>query len=187
MPIDKFGRSTIANITQKSVPGPKGVGFDLTVDGHFNVNQKRLTNIAPPIKDTDCVTLNYLKKNYASLSIVKKHIDDVPFEITSDKDIKIKLKKMIVNGKPVMIKRKIKNIANPIDNDDSANRKFVLDITKQKYGDLPFIIKGNGDVEFTTIIKDGVPCKRKLLNLNIDDQHTNVPISKPPPPRPSKQ
>jgi hypothetical protein len=41
--------------------GPTGVGFELTTDGNFNLQEKRLTNLAVlPVDDTDAVTKSYL-------------------------------------------------------------------------------------------------------------------------------
>ena len=40
----------------KGEKGDKGVGFRLTADQHFHLENKRLTNLAPPVDNNDAVT-----------------------------------------------------------------------------------------------------------------------------------
>lgn len=169
MPIDKFGRSIIINSKDVSPPaGPRGVGFDLTSDGNFDIKQKQLTNINTPIQDSDCVTLGYLKKNLVPIETLKKQINDLlPFEALPVEDLKLKSRQDTVNGKVVLISRKIKNIAAPTDNEDSTNRKFVVDTIHQQMETLPFRVIENGNLEFTYVQKNGINLKRKLLNIDI--------------------
>ena len=50
------------NLTSKAVKvekGDRGQGFSLTVDSHFNINNKRLTNVSPPVDDHDVTTKNF--------------------------------------------------------------------------------------------------------------------------------
>ena len=45
---------------QKGEKGDKGVGFRLTADRHFHLENKRLTNLAPPVDNNDAVSKNIL-------------------------------------------------------------------------------------------------------------------------------
>lgn len=64
MPIDKFGRSqiSISGNKTKLFRGPKGEGFNLTTDGNFDINGKKLCNVSNPTDPNDAVTLNYLQQ-----------------------------------------------------------------------------------------------------------------------------
>ena len=61
--IDKFGRQR--SVLNKSivVRGPPGIGFNITADNHFDIQNKRLKNIGEPADNQDGVTRNYVDKN----------------------------------------------------------------------------------------------------------------------------
>ena len=44
-------------------PGPPGVGYKLTADGNFDIDKKRLTNVAESVDDNDAVSLKVLKEH----------------------------------------------------------------------------------------------------------------------------
>ena len=44
-------------------PGPPGVGYKLTADGNFDIDTKRLTNVAESVDDNDAVSLKVLKEH----------------------------------------------------------------------------------------------------------------------------
>ena len=44
-------------------PGPSGIGYKLTADGNFDMDEKRLTNLADSINDNDAVSLKVLKEH----------------------------------------------------------------------------------------------------------------------------
>ena len=59
MSIDVFGRSL-----KKTAPlrGAPGVGFQITTDGQYDMQHRRLCNASDAINDTDLVTLKSVKK-----------------------------------------------------------------------------------------------------------------------------
>lgn len=59
MSVDVFGRTFIDN--KKLKKGPPGIGFLLTGDGNYNIDGKRLCNIASPQDSNDAINLNFLK------------------------------------------------------------------------------------------------------------------------------
>ena len=80
MSVDIFGRQLgeIRRIRgQASTRGPPGIGFKLTVDGHFDINQKRLCNVGYPADDTDAIPLQILK------NVIKEQVDHLNEEISS--------------------------------------------------------------------------------------------------------
>ena len=57
---------------ERGEPGLPGIGFNLTDDGNFDLDSKRLTDVVDPVDDQDAVTKNYLNDNAAS----QKYVDD---------------------------------------------------------------------------------------------------------------
>ena len=48
---------------QRGLPGLPGIGFKLTADGNYDINNKRLTNLAESVDDNDAVSLKVLKEH----------------------------------------------------------------------------------------------------------------------------
>ena len=48
---------------QPGPPGKPGVGYKLTADGNFDIDTKRLTNVAESVDDNDAVSLKVLKEH----------------------------------------------------------------------------------------------------------------------------
>ena len=48
---------------EKGDPGLPGIGFKLTDDGNFDIDEKRLTDVADSIDDGDAVNLKLLKEH----------------------------------------------------------------------------------------------------------------------------
>lgn len=177
MPIDKFGHVSNSG-TQRGPTGAKGVGFFLTEDANYDMKTKRLTNVGKPVDDTDCVTLGYIKQHFKDIdysryeTLLAKHIEDIPFVITGEGDFFLKPKKIVnTDGSVTWEKRKVKNIDYPTHNEDSTNRKFVIDAIDRKFDEIPFKVLKSGDIEFSDCIiinSDGTEDtrKRKLINLS---------------------
>ena len=58
MSIDVFGRHLGSS---KVAKGPPGIGFNLTKTGNFDLEQKKLCNVADAVDDSDAVNLNILR------------------------------------------------------------------------------------------------------------------------------
>ena len=64
----------------KGVKGDRGQGFRLTADRHFHLEDRRLTNLAPPVDKNDAVTKGHLTDalkakagtNYVNKELAKK-------------------------------------------------------------------------------------------------------------------
>lgn len=59
MSIDIFGRTLVK--TGEVRQGPAGIGFSLTEEGNFNIENHRLCNVASAVKLTDAANLGNLK------------------------------------------------------------------------------------------------------------------------------
>ena len=56
--IDKFGRQKFQG--DRSLRGPSGIGFKLTEQGHYDIQNKILTNVAPPLSPDDATNKEYV-------------------------------------------------------------------------------------------------------------------------------
>lgn len=77
MVIDKFGRS---GESERSTPGPPGIGFFLTSDGNYDMQFKRLVNINNPTHVKDAATKEYIDDEIdvinKTITLLRKSIDD---------------------------------------------------------------------------------------------------------------
>ena len=73
MSVDAFGRTLKRS---KEERGPPGVGYKLTSDGHYDIENRKLCNLADPSQSGDTVNLKILKL------LNESEIKDV-FQITS--------------------------------------------------------------------------------------------------------
>lgn len=60
MSVDAFGR--VLKIGGGAERGPPGIGYQLTSEGNFDVENKRLCHVADPTEPSDAVNLQTLKR-----------------------------------------------------------------------------------------------------------------------------
>lgn len=72
MSVDVFGRQWVRE--KEIQKGPRGIGFELTTSGDFDINNKRLCNVSNPVEDSDCVNLQFIKKE---ITLFQKSINDL--------------------------------------------------------------------------------------------------------------
>ena len=119
---------------QKGDPGLPGIGFNLTDDGNFDLDGKRLTDVADPVDNGDAVTKGYVDtKNYRQNIAInskaeKAYVDsenstqDIAINSKADKNKVLLLDgSQSMNANLNMDNQKITNIANATDNDDAVN------------------------------------------------------------------
>ena len=61
---------------ERGVPGLPGIGFQLTDDGNFDLDSKRLTDLADPGDGQDAATKKYVDDHIHSGAVSKKYVDD---------------------------------------------------------------------------------------------------------------
>ena len=61
---------------ERGEPGLPGIGFNLTDDGNFDLDSKRLTDVADPVDDQDATTKKYVDDHIHSGAVSKKYVDD---------------------------------------------------------------------------------------------------------------
>ena len=75
-----FSNGLLSVRTEKGDKGDRGQGFRLTADQHCHLEDKRLTNLAPPVDNNDAVTKGHLTNalkakagtNYVNKELAKK-------------------------------------------------------------------------------------------------------------------
>ena len=119
---------------QKGDPGLPGIGFNLTDDGNFDLDGKRLTDVADPVDNGDAVTKGYVdtknsRQNIAINSKAEKaYVDsenstqDITINSKADKNKVLLLDgSQSMNANLNMDNQKITNIANATYNVDAVN------------------------------------------------------------------
>ncbi len=72
--LTKFG---IIRKDQKTQRGPSGIGYKLTSDGHYDLQDKRLTNCGYAEQDQDVITKNYLLNENGNFNARMRRIENV--------------------------------------------------------------------------------------------------------------
>ena len=132
----------------KGVQGAPGVGFNLTADGNYDMNGKKLTNVGNPTDDKDAASKKYVDDNSGggktSLITVDSNIDMkdtyriLNLKSPSDADEPVTKNyaesnffqrdgSQSMTGDVNMNNKKIKNLSSPTANSDAANKKYVDD------------------------------------------------------------
>ena len=119
---------------QKGDPGLPGIGFNLTDDGNFDIDSKRLTDVADPTDNRDAATKGYVdtknsRQNIAINSKAEKaYVDsenskqDIAINSKADKNKVLLLDgSQSMNANLNMDNKRITNVANATDNDDAVN------------------------------------------------------------------
>ena len=87
MSVDKFGRYSSSGNTQtiQGQKGPKGDGFNLTDDGDYDIQLKRICNVGMPTENGDAVNLSTLNLYVGNSLLVneKKEYDAKGYRIVN--------------------------------------------------------------------------------------------------------
>jgi hypothetical protein len=134
MSVDKFGRFSGSNANSQPVRGPKGEGFNLTKTGDYDIQLKRICNVAAPTEIGDAVNLETLKGSLGKCLLVTegKIYDAQGFRISNtgepinDSDVVNKL--YFTSNTPVKLKDsysvhqyRIQDLAAPLVDGDAVN------------------------------------------------------------------
>lgn len=109
MSVDVFGRQLVNS--KEIIKGPPGIGFALTVEGDYDIQNKRLCNVDDPLKDEDAVNLqtlnSHMEESHNEFNALLDRITIV--EVNIEKKIKrltdlVESLKTTVHEKTVFIK-----------------------------------------------------------------------------------
>lgn len=90
MSVDVFGRQ-LEKSAGASTRGPPGVGFKITSDVQYDMDNKRLTNLSDPVNQNDAVTLKVMQNAvqqevrivYQVTAALRSDVDDTTIMIQS--------------------------------------------------------------------------------------------------------
>ena len=100
-----FNEQSFDHPFAKGIQGAPGVGFNLTADGNYDMNKKRLTNVGAPSANTDAATKKYVDDNSSGSPTTTR--------LTVDSDIDMKNR------------YHMKNLKTPVDADDAATKQYA--------------------------------------------------------------
>ena len=110
--------------------GPPGVGFKLTASGNYDIQNKRLENVAQPLKDSDATTKKYVDDIFKSdINVHGKKVTNVEV-MGSDAVTKTYLESNFMkrsNNKWNAAKSVISNVHSPQSDGDAVNQKYFED------------------------------------------------------------
>ena len=121
---------------ERGEPGLPGIGFNLTDDGNFDLDSKRLTDVADPVDDGDAATKKYVDDHISQWTQSKKYVDDE----NARQDIAINSKAegdrvLLLDGSKSMMgnlqmgSKKITDLADGSDDGDAVNYSQLIDHT----------------------------------------------------------
>jgi len=94
MSVDKFGRHGFV-VNREFLRGPEGLGFKLTKDSDYDMQTKKLRNVALPTADTDAATKEYVDyrspfKESSSWKFAFKRLDEVADPINEGEAVNLR-------------------------------------------------------------------------------------------------
>ena len=114
---------------ERGEPGLPGIGFNLTDDGNFDLDSKRLTDVADPVHLQDAVTKKYLDDHAASKAYVdqKNSQQDIAINTKAEGDEVLLLDgSKVMKGNLQMGKKKIVNLSDGSSSGDAVNYSQLL-------------------------------------------------------------
>ena len=107
---------------ERGEPGLPGIGFNLTDDGNFDLDNKRLTDVADPVDDGDAATKKYVDDENArqDIAINSKAEGDRVLPLDGSK---------IMTGNLQMGSKRIRGLADGSDDEDAVNYSQLISHT----------------------------------------------------------
>ena len=138
--------------------GPPGVGFKLTSDGNYDVDNKKLTNVATPTGNADAATKKYIDDHIGNVHQTGYFKKDGSVAMTGD---------LNVGG------HKITNVATPTTQTGATTKKYVDDGLNLKVAQSQVM---TGDAEVGKLVKY-LPDKGIITpKLYVPDQYNDSVI-----------
>ena len=119
--------------SERGEPGLPRIGFSLTDDGNFDLDSKRLTDVADPVDDQDAATKKYLDDHAASKAYVDSEntTQNIAINSKAEKNSVLMLdgtKSMM--GNVQMGRKRIRGLADGSDDGDAVNYSQLLSHTR---------------------------------------------------------
>ena len=108
---------------ERGEPGLPGIGFQLTDDGNFDLDSKRLTDVADPVDDQDAATKKYVDDENAK--------QDIAINSKAEKNSVLMLDgTKSMTGNLQMGSKRIRGLADGSDDGDAVNYSQLLSHTR---------------------------------------------------------
>ena len=140
---------------ERGEPGLPGIGFNLTDDGNFDLDSKRLTDVADPVDDGDAATKKYVDDHISSDAASKKYVDDenarqdIAINSKAERDRVLLLDgSKSMTGNLQMGKKKITDLGDGSDDGDAVNYSQLLSHTTDHKRDYQLASSPNFYREF---------------------------------------
>ena len=122
---------------ERGEPGLPGIGFNLTDDGNFDLDRKRLTDVADPVDLQDAATKKYVDDHITSDAASKKYVDDenarqdiaINSKAEGDRVLPLDGSKSMT-GNLQMGSKRITGLADGSDDKDAVNYSQLLSHTR---------------------------------------------------------
>ena len=137
---------------ERGEPGLPGIGFNLTDDGNFDLDSKRLTDVADPVDDQDASTKKYVNDHISRNAASKASVDsenakqDIAINSKAEKD-----QVLMLNGSSMMESNldmdtyKIVDLGDGSDPGDAVNFSQLLSHTDNQLASSFKIYRDFGD------------------------------------------
>ena len=129
-----FNEQSFDHPFAKGIQGAPGVGFSLTANGNYDINKKRLTNVAAPSDNNDAATKKYVDDNSIGSSTT---------HLTVDSNIDMKNT------------YRITNLSTPLDAKEPPTKDYVDNTFLDRDGSYP--MKGNLNMDNNRILNLPAP------------------------------
>lgn len=124
MGLDVFGRALSAS--QRASRGPPGIGINLTKEGHYDVQNKRIINVATPENPGDCTPYGVLTEMIQTVETKIERIQDLLKKLKKDMN-ETYATNMTEDGNFDMQNKRITNLALPQHIDDCVPYGMLLE------------------------------------------------------------
>ena len=124
---------------QRGLPGLPGIGYKLTADGNFDIDKKRLTNLADSINDNDATT-----KKYVDGENTKQDVAIADKASKSDLDSKLNIDgSNSMTSDLDMNDNKITGLADSVDDNDAVNLKVLKEHTQASHNTSSYNLRNS--------------------------------------------
>ena len=163
---------------EKGDPGLPGIGFNLTNDGNFDIDSKRLTEVADPIDKNDAATKVYVDDNIQTLDLTSYLKKDGSIAMTGDLNMnshKITDLEDATNDNDAVILKQLKKMTDHTPTNYHLRPSFTF---YKDFGDKAELPLHTDHLELLQApregVKDGYAYSSVYLenNLQVDDTYT---------------
>ena len=140
---------------QKGERGPAGIGFKITDSGDYDIENKRLKNVATPVDSNDAINLGTVETKFLKL--------DGTTHMTGDLDLRGN--KLLLPGEINMNRKLIKNL----NTDETDNLSAVIMATFKRFSSSSSSSAGDIDLQDKFNVKNSKQQNFSHLTANYDN------------------